>query len=209
MTDFTGDPMNCPGCGEKLDTFLYFLVRPGFISRNCPACMAKLQFQNAGLGIIAAGITFSVSFFVLLLYEVSYLWLWLLLLSMFCAVVNAAFNSMFGSYTIWSISESEFQKRRQLFIQEQISFLTACTWIVYMIVSLSLGYVKIFQDTGDLDSILPAMDNFRKLVEERIMSTRGFIELVIGMASFIWIGTCRFRTALFNSNPKKSELDMS
>jgi hypothetical protein len=179
--------MICPECGKRMDWYIDGLIRPGASNRTCPSCEAKLELLNGNAGLIINSILLAVGLLGIWFGELPFMWLWISLLGIGCWLLLPVWTKMFARLVVSSYTREQQAKARRLAAESTASTITMAAWVLYMVVTLVVPYGQILSGFDSLDNeSWDKMEQFAEMAKDRFASTRGMIELGLGILSFSW-----------------------
>jgi hypothetical protein len=146
--------------------------------------------------LLAAGLI------LVLLYQLPWTVLWLCLIGIGCWLLLPVWTRLLGRLVIWSYSGEQEAKAKRLAAESFASTVTMAGWVVYMAVAFLLPYGRILSNFDPLvDQTWERIDDYGQMLRERLLSTRGTIEIGAGFASFLW---CQISLGMQNQHRKQS-----
>ena len=179
--------MDCPKCGRRMSWYVDGLIRPGAGTRTCPWCQTKLEVLNGHAGIMVNSVLLAAGFILVFLYQLPLTLLWLCLTGIGCWLLLPVWTKLFGKPVIWSYSGEQEAKAKWLAAESFASTITMAGWVLYMAITLLLPYGRILSELDSLDNeTWKRMEEFTEMLQNRLFSTRGAIEIGVGILSFLW-----------------------
>jgi hypothetical protein len=170
------------------------LIRPGMGSRTCPYCLTRLELLNGFLGLVINSILLAGGLFAVYFYELPFQWLWFCLLGIVFWLMLPIWMKMFGKLIVSSYTKEQHIKAMWLEAEIFASTITMAVWVLYVILTLIIPYAKIISEfDSDMDQMVKNMDIFSETVRARILSSRGALELFVGIVSLLWCRVSVYR----------------
>jgi hypothetical protein len=171
--------IKCPICRTRFSSYLEGLARPAYSGVYCTSCGKRLELLNAGICHFISGIIFAVALVLLFFSEMSYLWLWVLLVAALCWLLNPIIVWLFGKWWLWSYRAADAAKVQLLAATQAISTIIAGIWVCYMIKVLLWPYYELL---GSSDFFSERAAEFVER-QRQLLSPRNIIGLVVGIIS--------------------------
>ncbi|MFA5424075.1 MAG: TFIIB-type zinc ribbon-containing protein [Phycisphaerae bacterium] len=179
--------MFCPKCSTQMGWYIDGLIRPGAGERICPSCGAVLEILNGNTGLLINGILFAAGLLVVWLRDLPYIWLWVALLSIGCWLLLPVWTKLFAVLEVSSYTNAQQEKARRLEAEYLVCKITMAAWVIYMAFSLIIPYGQIISELSSADAeSWNKVEYLTQALKGRFASTRGLIEIAIGMLSFAW-----------------------
>ncbi|MGD9109530.1 MAG: hypothetical protein PVG93_01190 [Phycisphaerales bacterium] len=171
--------VKCPMCGKKFGSYLMGLARPAYGSVFCSNCNQRLELLNPGICHFIGGVIFAVLLIGIVIMSVPYLWLWVMVIGLFCWLLNPVIVWLLGSWGIWSYDIAKAARLRFLAAAQAVSAIVAGVTALYIAFYLLGPYWRL------LTNIEAGESQLADSVEEykRIFSFEGIIGLTIGFIS--------------------------
>ncbi len=202
--------MICPRCGRRMDWYIDGLIRPGASRKICPSCGAELELLNGSTGLLVNSILLAIGFLIIWLSEIPYMWLWIGLLGVGCWLLLPVWTKMFAKLVVWSYTEEQQAKAKWLAAESAASTIAMAAWVLYMVLILVIPYGRVISEFNPLDEkAWDKMEQFAEMAKDRFASTRGIIELGLGILSFCWCQVNMTRRMLLRRRAVASRLQQS
>jgi hypothetical protein len=179
--------MICPKCGRRMSWYIDGLIRPGIGSRICPWCQTKLELLHGNYGLFFASILLAGGLFVVYFFELPFQWVWVCLLGVVFWLLMPVWMRIFGKLIVSSYTREQQIKAMWLDAEIFASTITMAAWVLYMVLTLIIPYARIISEFNpNVDQSWQNVEDYTEAVKDRILSTRGIIELGVGILSLIW-----------------------